>query len=188
MVSPRCGAEVGRPGPQSLGACPRRAAWQGRARDSDLSTWALVAPRRRNPPGDPRAQSLQHGGQLGVFCLSAGATLSGQHGLSLKCCPQWTLLWGHRSHSLSRCQQEMGKYLGLKETYLEGVSFLLLFFRQFRSGAKVLVVEILCLTLCPNPDALAVSGQVLGAQSSQLCAPVQCQPSLLPRGPLPVLS
>lgn len=71
----------------------------GGAWASDLSTWSLVAPKRRNPPGEGTPGPVS-AARRASSDLSAGATLSGQHGLALTCRPQWALLWAHHGHSL----------------------------------------------------------------------------------------
>lgn len=109
----------------------------GGARASDLSTWSLVAPKRRNPPGEGTPGPVS-AARPASSDLSAGATLSGQHSLALKCRPQWALLWAHHGHSLSHASRRWESIQDFRKHTQKGA--LLLFFIQFRSGARVPVI------------------------------------------------
>lgn len=93
----------------------------GEARASDLSTWSLVAPKRRNPPGEGTPGPVS-AARRASSDLSAGATLSGQHSLALTCRPQWALVWAAPRPRPLTCQQETGKCPALQETHSERVS------------------------------------------------------------------
>lgn len=158
----------------------------GGAWASDLSTWSLVAPKRRNPPGEGTPGPVS-AARRASSDLSAGATLSGQHGLALTCRPQWALLWAHHA-TPSYMPAGDGKVSRTSGNTLRKGLFLLLFFRQFRSDARVPVIAPLCLTPALSLRPLqGRGGRVPGHLLTLLCAcPALAAPSSL--GPRPVLS